>query len=103
MNDATAGAPVRCWIYRSGRRDETYLYLPEEDRFDEVPEVLMKAFGQPVFVMQLELSENRPLARVDVREVMDALADPGFFLQMPPKIESLLKPRKDDSNSTGLD
>ena len=92
----TEGA-VRCWVYRSRRKDETYLYLPEKDQFDSVPEALLKAFGEPKFVMQLELHKHRPLARVDVAEVIKAMADPGFYLQMPPKVESLLKPRNQES------
>ena len=79
----------RCWIYRSRRRDELYLYLREPDRFDLVPEPLRHLFGEPVFVMELVLHPARRLARVDPDQVRDALAGEGFFLQMPPEPETL--------------
>ncbi len=75
-----------CWIYKSSRKEEMYLYLSEEEGFDEVPDELRKTFGEPVFVMELELSEQRPLARADTVAVMRSLKDEGFYLQMPPKL-----------------
>jgi uncharacterized protein YcgL (UPF0745 family) len=40
--------------------------------------------------MDLVLHRARPLARVDVVEVMALLASQGFYLQMPPRIEVVL-------------
>ncbi|MGE8539224.1 MAG: YcgL domain-containing protein, partial [Acinetobacter sp.] len=48
------------------------------------------AFGRATFVMHLELSESRKLARANVLHVMDSIATRGFFLQMPP--EGLIDP-----------
>ncbi|MES9963188.1 MAG: YcgL domain-containing protein [Candidatus Sedimenticola sp. 20ELBAFRAG] len=76
-----------CWIYRSSRKDEMYLYLAEEDAFDELPELLMKQFGTPTLVMELGLHPERILARVEVDKVMAGLKENGFYLQMPPKLE----------------
>jgi hypothetical protein len=78
---------VSCWIYRSSRKSEMYLYLPKEDDFDAVPQALMKGFGQPVRVMELTLHPQRPLAREDVTKVMENLQKQGFHLQMPPNLE----------------
>jgi len=78
--------PLRCWIYRSSKRDEMYLYLVEEQGFDTVPEALIRMFGQPVRVMELKLSLARPLAREDVAQVLHNLRTQGFHLQMPPGI-----------------
>ena len=36
-----------CVIYRSSKRDQTYLYVEKKDDFSRVPEELMKGFGQP--------------------------------------------------------
>lgn len=82
-------APPRCWIYRSRRKDELYLYLREPDRFDLVPEPLRRLFGEPLFVMELSLEPGRRLARVDATQVREALTGVGFFLQMPPTPETL--------------
>ena len=77
---------IPCWIYRSSRKDEMYLYLGKEEGFDEVPKPLLEGFGRPLFVMELELHPDRPLAREDVAKVMDNLQAQGFHLQMPPEI-----------------
>ncbi len=75
-----------CWIYKSSKKDEMYLYLAKEDDFVEVPELLMARFGQPSLVMQLDLHQERPLARVNTARVMQQLQDEGYFLQMPPNL-----------------
>ena len=76
-----------CWVYRSPRKDEMYLYLQAEDDFDKVPEALLSRFGTPVKVMELTLSPQRSLAREDVNKVMENLRAQGFHLQMPPKLQ----------------
>ena len=75
---------IRCRIYRSPKRREMYLYLAGEDAFSAVPDELRTAFGAPEYVMELELDENRKLAREDVVQVMANLRGQGFHLQMPP-------------------
>jgi uncharacterized protein YcgL (UPF0745 family) len=79
--------PLPCWIYRSPRKEEMYLYLKTEDDFDAVPEALLSRFGTPVKVMELTLSTQRNLAREDVNKVMENLHTQGFHLQMPPKLQ----------------
>ncbi|MEG7407258.1 YcgL domain-containing protein, partial [Serratia marcescens] len=44
-----------CVIYRSTKRDQTYLYVEKKDDFSRVPEALMKSFGVPQFAMMLSL------------------------------------------------
>ena len=79
-----------CWIYKSPRKDEMYLYLAAEEDFECVPRELLDHFGAPWFVMQLALERRRPLAREDVDTVMQNLREQGFHLQMPPKLDSSL-------------
>lgn len=64
-----------------------YLYLPQKDCFDHLPEALMSRFGTPSLVMELELHAGRKLARSDVDRVMNSLRKDGFYLQMPPEID----------------
>lgn len=78
---------TNCWIYHSSKKDEMYLYLPIKDNFDDIPAPLMQQFGTPRFVMSLTLSRDKPLARADVKAVITALSDPGYYLQLPPKLE----------------
>ena len=77
---------MNCWIYRSPKKDEMYLYLAKEDDFDVVPEELLKRFGTPTQIMELELTPVRKLAREDVEKVKANLTDKGFHLQMPPTL-----------------
>lgn len=76
-----------CWVYRSSRKEEMFLYLSTEDGFDRVPQPLLKAFGRPTLVIQLELHPQRKLAREDVHKVMANLRLQGFHLQMPPELK----------------
>ena len=77
-------APLSCVIYKSPRRLETYLYVREAEGLDPVPEALLREFGRSERVMALTLHPQRKLARVPVTEVIHALLERGYFLQMPP-------------------
>ena len=79
-------SPVSCWIYKSPQKDEMYLYVNEQDCYEDVPDALLKRFGTPVFVMQLELTPERKLARESSLTVINNLKQQGFHLQMPPEI-----------------
>jgi uncharacterized protein YcgL (UPF0745 family) len=78
-------------IYRSSKRDQTYLYIEKRDDFSRVPEALMKSFGQPQFSMAINLAGRQKLASADIVKVREALAEQGYYLQLPPPVESLLK------------
>lgn len=75
---------MQCFIYKSLKKDELYLYVLREDDFSQVPEALLNSLGKLVYVMALELDATRKLAREDVGKVMDSLHHKGFFVQMPP-------------------
>jgi len=64
-----------------------YLYLAQEDHFENIPKPLLDRFGQAVRVMELELHPGRDLAREDITKVMANLREQGFHLQMPPDIQ----------------
>jgi hypothetical protein len=82
-----AGTAMKpCKVYRSDKKAETYLYLAEDMEFDDLPTQLQERFGVPAFVLRLELSTGRNLARVDVTKVLESLAEHGFYLQLPPKL-----------------
>ena len=75
-----------CTIYRSSRKEDTYLYLAQGLEFSDLPEALRKGFGEPVEVMPLEITAETQLANADSQAVMDALREPGYYLQFPPKL-----------------
>ncbi len=79
------------FVYRSSKKDEMYLYICERDKFDKVPEALLKVFGAPEFVLQLNLAKREKLARANIDEVRSNLKEQGFHLQMPPAVHELNK------------
>jgi uncharacterized protein YcgL (UPF0745 family) len=80
-----------CAVYKSSKKQETYLYVPGRDDFSKVPEALFKTFGKPVFMMIMPLKKDRELARVDIHKLRLELKTKGFYLQLPPATENLLK------------
>jgi len=60
-----------------------YLYIHESKTTDDLPEKLIKSVKQLTHVMDLELTPERKLARVDVLLVMKNLEENGYHLQMP--------------------
>ncbi|APZ44351.1 YcgL domain-containing protein [Acidihalobacter ferrooxydans] len=81
---------MKCFVYRSERRADTYLYLPRADDFSTVPEALMRVFGKASLALEFELTPARKLAQAEPRQVMESLREQGFYLQMPPANETLI-------------
>lgn len=75
---------MQCFIYKSNKKAELYLYLDKQDDFSCVPEAILKSIGQPEYVMQLEITPERKLARENANNVLKGIKENGFFLQMPP-------------------
>jgi uncharacterized protein YcgL (UPF0745 family) len=75
---------VNCSVYRSRRKDYTYIFLAEGRSLEQLPVELLAVFGTPEFVIDLELSTERELATEDVRQVIENLCDQGYHLQLPP-------------------
>ena len=76
-----------CSIYRSSRVEGMYLYVDKKEDLARVPEELLATFGKPELAMTLALYPERKLARADINSVLAAIAEQGFYLQMPPQAE----------------
>lgn len=87
-----------CAVYKSSKKQETYLYVPGRDDFSRVPEALLNTFGTPVFMMIMPLKKDRELARVDIDKLRAELKTKGFYLQLPPPTENLLKTHLQQQN-----
>lgn len=75
---------MQCFIYKSLKKDQLYIYLREKDDFSSMPEDLFQSLGRLQFVMELQLTPERKLAKEDVIKVMEQLENKGFYIQMPP-------------------
>jgi uncharacterized protein YcgL (UPF0745 family) len=80
---------MHAYVYKSRRKPDTYLYLRERDAFGLVPEPLRAPLGALEFVLAVELTPERKLARCDAAVVRRNLAARGFHLQAP---DSVLDP-----------
>ena len=84
---------MHCTVWRSSRKELTYLYLALGQAFEDLPEALQATFGAPEFVLKLALSPERKLANADVGQVMENLAAQGYHLQLPPEtpVEEIIR------------
>lgn len=84
MSDVTT-LRRQCVIYRSPRREGLYLYVDAQEGLERVPEPLLQRFGPPREAMRLLLHPGRKLARAEIGQVLAALEEPGYYLQLPPR------------------
>lgn len=75
---------MKCAIYKSYRRVNTYLYVQEENDLARVPQGLLSLLGRLELVMTLELTPERTLAQADPNDVRRQLQEQGYYLQLPP-------------------
>ncbi len=73
---------MQCHIYRSPRKPNSFLYLPEKDDFKNLSDEFFKLFGEPEFSFSFELTADREMAQVEATEVLQSLADNGYYLQI---------------------
>ncbi len=72
-----------CCVYKSLKKQDLYLYVAKEDGLSRVPEALLSYFGTPEWVLDLDLTADRKLAREHPVAVLKNLRENGFHLQMP--------------------
>lgn len=75
---------MRCFVYKSLRKADTYVYLGVRDDFSRMPAALLEPLGELSFVVEFELTPERRLAREDAATVCANLGTRGFHLQFPP-------------------
>ncbi|MFC1748667.1 YcgL domain-containing protein [Pseudomonadota bacterium] len=74
---------MKCAVYRSNRKDLTYLYLPEKDDMSRVPDALLEMIEPVERVLEFDLTPDRALAQESALDVLKQLEEQGWFLQMP--------------------
>jgi uncharacterized protein YcgL (UPF0745 family) len=77
-------------VYRSSKNSETYLYVAKKVGVKKLPDALKALFGKPVHSFDMLLTDDKKLARVDAKKVLEKIIEQGFYLQMPPPKEDLL-------------
>ena len=74
---------MQCFVYRSRKKANTYLYIPKQDDFSDIPDGLMRLFGKPELALKLDLTPDRKLAVANASDIINSLNQQGFYLQMP--------------------
>lgn len=81
---------MRCFVHKSLRKADTYLYLRRPDGDAELPAALRESLGPLQQVLELDLTPATRLAQAEAIRVIEALKQLGYYLQLPPS------PRLDD-------
>lgn len=74
-----------CAIYKSLKKTDNYLYVEKQGDFSKVPAPLLQLLGTLEWVMDIDISPDRKLARADAAQVCRQLEEQGYYLQLPPK------------------
>ena len=72
-----------CQVYRSRRKADVYLYVEMQQGMERVPPKLLAELGDIDQAMTLVLKPGRRLARITAEELMRAIAQSGYYLQLP--------------------
>ena len=75
-------------VYRSAKKADTYLYLPVEDDLESLPKELASLFGRAIFAMELTITPDLKMSRLNAEEVLVGLKEKGYVLQLPPPSNS---------------
>lgn len=75
-----------CEIYRCAKKEGMYIYLSKESGLDSLPEALKKRAGKMELAMTLLITPDKQLARAKAEDVLTAIDNQGFYLQMPPSV-----------------
>ena len=74
---------IECAVYKSQKKDETYVFIPTTTPLSDLPEELLKVLGQAEKIMTLNLTPEKKMARGNASVIMNSIEEQGFYLQMP--------------------
>jgi len=72
-----------CYIYRCNLKTDMYIYLAEEDNFENVPKKIYNTLGIVEFSMELDVTDETKLVKEDTKTVLNNLKEHGFHIQLP--------------------
>ena len=84
----TIPAAMEVEVFKTARRPDTFLYLPQGLSPNEWPDGLEEVFMPAKKVLSLTLTADQPLAAQSATRVMEEIAAKGYFLQLPPRPSS---------------
>ena len=75
-------------VFKTARRPDTFLFLPEGLSPNEWPDGLEEVFMPAEKVLSLTLTADQPLAAQSATRVLAEIAAEGYFLQLSPQPSS---------------
>ena len=84
----TLPAVMEVEVFKTARRPDTFLFLPEGLSPNDWPDGLEAVFMPAEKVLSLTLTADQPLAAQSAMRVMEEIAAKGYFLQLPPRPSS---------------
>ena len=76
-----------CAVFKGPKAPDTYLFVLGHGALEEVPVAVRQGFGPLEHVMDLVLTPERSLARVEGRDLLRRLLRDGCYVQLPPEEE----------------
>jgi uncharacterized protein YcgL (UPF0745 family) len=75
-------------VFRSKRKEGMYLIVDRAEGLARLPDTLLAKFGRPEPSLTFMLTPQRPMAQAQAPVVLAAIAERGYWLQMPPVDET---------------
>ena len=73
-----------CNVYRCAKKEGMYVYVDKQQGTEQLPDALLQRTGKLTLAMTLMLTPEKKLARAKAEDVLTAIDNQGFYLQMPP-------------------
>lgn len=74
-------------IYKNLKKEGMYLYVSKENGLSKIPDALLSLFGTPTLVTYMLVTEDKKFAKFTAKDLLTALNEKGFYLQMPEPLE----------------
>lgn len=75
-----------CSVYRCAKKAGMYIYIDKANGLNVLPEELKKCAGKMTLAMTLVITPNKKLAKAKAENVLAAIDNQGFYVQMPPSL-----------------
>jgi len=76
--------PIQVSAYKTKKTEGLFLFVPTEQGLEQISKELLVMFGDPIHVIDFELTPKRKMGQEDAAKVYQSLQTKGYFIQMPP-------------------
>ena len=70
---------LECAVYKSQKKDETYIFIPTSTPLSELPEKLLKLLGEAEMLMTLILTPDKKWLAAQLKKLWKALRNKVFI------------------------